>query len=64
MSIEENVANIVVPSEEEHFDMYPMDFEEFLFDRKIREAARRYEATGDWTHSWNFVGGCALTAEF
>ena len=39
-------------------------YSDFLFDRKIREAARRYEPTGDWTHSWNFVGGCTLTAEF
>ena len=30
MSIKENVANIVIPSEEEHIKMYPMDFEEFL----------------------------------
>lgn len=31
MSIRENVKDIVIPSEEEHIKMYPMDFEEFLW---------------------------------
>ena len=31
MSIRENVKDIVIPSEEEHLKMYPMDFEEFLW---------------------------------
>jgi len=31
VSIEANVADIVVPSEEDHLDMFPMDFEEFLW---------------------------------
>lgn len=31
LSIKENVENIVIPSEEEHLKMYPMDFEEFLW---------------------------------
>ena len=31
MSIRKNVKDIVVPSEEEHIKMYPMDFEEFLW---------------------------------
>ena len=31
MSIRENVAGIVIPSEEDHVKMYPMDFEEFLW---------------------------------
>ena len=35
MSIKENVANIVIPSEEEHIKMYPMDFEEFLWAKGI-----------------------------
>jgi hypothetical protein len=30
MSIKSNVKDIVIPSEEEHLKMYPMDFEEFL----------------------------------
>lgn len=31
VSIKKNVENIVIPSEEEHAKMYPMDFEEFLW---------------------------------
>ena len=31
MSIRENVSDIVIPSEERHLKMYPMDFEEFLW---------------------------------
>lgn len=31
ISIKKNVENIVIPSEEEHIKMYPMDFEEFLW---------------------------------
>jgi len=31
MSIKKNVKDIVIPSEERHIKMYPMDFEEFLW---------------------------------
>ena len=31
VSINKNVKNIVIPSEERHIKMYPMDFEEFLW---------------------------------
>ena len=31
ISIKENVEDIVIPSEEEHIKMFPMDFEEFLW---------------------------------
>jgi len=31
MSIRKNVKNILIPSEERHVKMYPMDFEEFLW---------------------------------
>ena len=31
MSIKKNVRDIVIPSEEHHIKMYPMDFEEFLW---------------------------------
>lgn len=31
MSIRKNTKDIVIPSEEEHVDMYPMDFEEYLW---------------------------------
>lgn len=31
MSIKENVKDILIPSEEQHIEMHPMDFEEFLW---------------------------------
>lgn len=31
MSIKSNVKNILIPSEEHHIEMHPMDFEEFLW---------------------------------
>ena len=31
MSIHENTNDILIPSEERHIKMYPMDFEEFLW---------------------------------
>ena len=31
VSIKENVNDILIPSEEQHINMYPMDFEEFLW---------------------------------
>jgi len=31
MSIRKNTESIIIPSEEEHLDMYPMDFEEYLW---------------------------------
>lgn len=31
ISIKENVSNIVIPSEERHISMYPLDFEEFSY---------------------------------
>lgn len=34
MSIRENTADIVIPSEERHIRMYPMDFEEYLWAMK------------------------------
>ena len=36
-------------------------YSDFLFDRRIRHAAREYEATGRWDESWNVV--CGLGAE-
>ena len=39
-------------------------YSDFLFDRKIRDAAREYEVTGDWDHSWNFIAGLSLTVSF
>ena len=34
MSIKANVGDIVIPSEERHIKMYPLDFEEFLWATK------------------------------
>ena len=31
LSIQKNIKDIVIPSEEEHIEMYPLDFEEFLW---------------------------------
>ena len=39
-------------------------YSDFLFDRKIRHAARRYEALGKWDESWNFIAGMAVTVSF
>jgi len=39
-------------------------YTDYAFDRRMREAARQYEATGDWDHSWNFTAGLALTLNF
>lgn len=39
-------------------------YSDFVFDREIREAAREYERTGDWDHSWNFTAGLALKVNF
>lgn len=39
-------------------------YSDFLFDRKIRDCARDYEATEKWDDSWNFIGGLAITASF
>ena len=57
VSIEKNVADIVVPSEEEHLDMYPMDFEEFLWALGdevtipfLREAFEARRPLGDSAH--------------
>lgn len=38
ISIKKNVKDILIPSEEQHIDMYPMDFEEFLWatDKKVK----------------------------
>lgn len=43
ISIRENVQDIVIPSEEHHIQMYPMDFEEFLWafgERPLAEVIR------------------------
>lgn len=47
VSINENVENILIPSEEMHLEMYPMDFEEFLLalgnDKLMNLIKKNYE---------------------
>ena len=57
VSIHENVKAIVIPSEEEHLKMYPMDFEEFLWatgNEMTMETIRRHfvsrEPMGELLH--------------
>lgn len=45
VSIKKNVKDIILPSEEEHLEMFPMDFEEFL------------KAGGD-TAMWDYIKSC------
>ena len=35
-SPEENVKDIIIPSEEEHIEMFPLDFKEFLWAMGMR----------------------------
>ena len=44
LTIKENVKDIVIPSEERHINMYPMDFEEFLWamgDKTLMELSNQ-----------------------
>ena len=36
MSIKKNVKDILIPSEEQHIELHPMDFEEFLWAMRCR----------------------------
>ena len=71
ISIRKNVDGILIPSEERHIKMYPMDFEEFLWANgeealmgPIREAFARRESLGslhrramDAFRTYMLVGG-------
>lgn len=57
ISIQENVKNILIPSEEENVKMYPMDFEEYLWAignnaiiDTIREAFEKRKSLGEDIH--------------
>lgn len=57
ISIQRNVKNIVIPSEEHHLEMFPMDFEEFLWatgndglQAIIQDAFVTRHAVGDGIH--------------
>ena len=39
-------------------------YSDYIFDRKMRESARDYEASGDWDESYNFIGGVSLAIAF
>lgn len=57
ISIKKNVEDIVIPSEERHLKMYPMDFEEFLWAKgedmliaAIRDAFEKKKPLGNALH--------------
>ena len=57
LSINKNVRDILIPSEEHHLEMFPMDFEEFLWATDngglmpiIKNAYDRQAKIGDGTH--------------
>lgn len=57
MSIKKNVKDILIPSEEQHIEMHPMDFEEFLWALKndglmnlIRKAYEEKKPLGQAMH--------------
>ena len=72
MSIRKNVKDIVIPSEERHISMYPMDFEEFLwalgddtlvpvikqcFDNKRPVGQMLHRKAMDYFRQYMIVGG-------
>ncbi|MCH5230413.1 MAG: AAA family ATPase [Muribaculaceae bacterium] len=57
MSIRENTKDIVIPSEERHIEMFPMDFEEYLWAKDlsmlpdfIRECFEKKKSLGQALH--------------
>lgn len=72
MSIRKNVQDILIPSEEEHLKMYPLDFEEFLwaldndtlmpfirncFEKKKPAGQAMHRKTMDFFRQYMIVGG-------
>lgn len=72
MSIKKNVSDIVIPSEEHHIKMYPLDFEEFLwaagnetlmpiikdcFEKKIPLGQALHRKAMDYFRQYMIVGG-------
>lgn len=72
MSIKKNVKDILIPSEERHLKMYPMDFEEFLwalgnetlmdiikncFDKKKPMGQAMHRKAMDYFRQYLIVGG-------
>lgn len=78
MSIKKNVKDILIPSEEQHIEMYPMDFEEFLWAidnyglmELIRKAYNEKKSLGqalhrkamDYFRQYLIVGGMPQAVE-
>lgn len=78
MSIKKNVKDIVIPSEERHLRMYPLDFEEFLwaldneslmdfikvfFEKKKPIGAALHRKAMDYFRQYMIVGGMPQAVE-
>lgn len=78
MSIKKNVKDIVIPSEERHLRMYPLDFEEFLwaldneslmdfikvfFEKKKPLGAAFHRKAMDYFRQYMIVGGMPQAVE-
>ena len=78
MSIKKNVKDIVIPSEERHLRMYPLDFEEFLwaldneslmdfikvfFEKKKPLGAALHRKAMDYFRQYRIVGGMPQAVE-
>ena len=78
MTIKKNVKDILIPSEEEHIKMYPLDFEEFLWTRDndmlmpfIRNCYEKKQPMGqalhrksmDYFRQYMIVGGMPQAVE-
>lgn len=78
MSIKKNVRDIVIPSEERHIKMFPMDFEEFLwaigndtlmevvgrcYERKREMGQAMHRKAMDYFRQYMIVGGMPQAVE-
>lgn len=78
MSIKKNVKDIIIPSEERHLRMYPLDFEEFLwaldneslmdfikvfFEKKKPLGAALHRKAMDYFRQYMIVGGMPQAVE-
>ena len=78
MSIKKNVKDILIPSEEEHLKMYPLDFEEFLwalgndmlmpmirtcYEKKVPMGQPLHRKAMDYFRQYMIVGGMPQAVE-
>ena len=78
MSIKKNVKDILIPSEEEHLKMYPLDFEEFLwalgndmlmplirtcYEKKVPMGQALHRKAMDYFRQYMIVGGMPQAVE-